>query len=110
MQAKITLIPYGGLCNRMNAILSALAFVEEYRDKYPVHVYWEKSKECYADFDELFKPIVYENITFSKLRKFYLQSNRKNLSIPYHMRKLFFDKTLDGNDIRDADFEKAMGG
>ena len=66
MQAKITLVPHSGLCNRMNAILSAIALVKHYGDKYPINIYWEKSKECYADFDELFLPITCENVTFNK--------------------------------------------
>ena len=96
----------------MNAILSAMALVKHYGDKYPIDIYWEKSKECYADFDELFQPIMCENITFYKLEKFYLQPNRReNLHIPHYMRKFIFDKNLDGNEIRNVDFEKVtMGG
>lgn len=111
MKCKVTLVPTSGLCNRMNTILSAMSFVKEYGDKYPVHIFWEKSKECFADFEELFRPIVKEHITFNKLTKFWMQPNRReNLHIPFYMRKFIYDKEFTGNDIRNVDFESAIGG
>ena len=68
----ISLVPCGGLCNRMNAILSAIAVVRNFGDKYIFNIYWRKSHDCYADFSQLFFPIKEDNIRIVKLNKFYL--------------------------------------
>ena len=73
---QITLVPTAGLCNRMNAILSAIALNQHYH--YPINIYWEKTSDCCAEYTDLFQPIEIEDITISSLHKFYLKPGGKN--------------------------------
>lgn len=47
---QITLVPTAGLCNRMNAILSAIALNQHYH--YPINIYWEKTSDCCAEYTD----------------------------------------------------------
>lgn len=53
----ITLVPQGGLCNRLRAILSLLSLIREQHLDARVRVGWGESSECAARFDQLFLPI-----------------------------------------------------
>lgn len=77
---KITLVPTASLCNRLNAITSGILYQKYHKDA-QLYIYWEKSKECYAHFTDLFEPL--DCIEIKPLRKFYLKPGRKkNLYIP----------------------------
>lgn len=100
---NLILVPTAGLCNRINAILCALALQKELQWK--INVYWQKSKDCCADFSELFMPI--PNVSVQPLTKWtYLPGSKRNLFLPYLFRLFSFDLCLDGNkstyiDIKD---------
>lgn len=55
--AHMTLIPIGGLCNRLRAILSVAENGES------VKVLWHANRECAAKWEELFAPMQFSNIT-----------------------------------------------
>ena len=85
---KITLVPTAGLCNRLNAITSGILYQKYHKDA-QLYIYWEKSKECYAHFTDLFEPL--DCIEIKPLRKFYLKPGRKkNLYIPDILKKIYF--------------------
>lgn len=91
---KLILAPTAGLCNRMNAILCAIALKKTL--DWDIQVYWENTKDCKVDFQDLFLPI--EGISVNRLLNFWMKpGTKKNLYIPYIIRKLYFDLCLDGN-------------
>lgn len=95
---KITLVPTAGLCNRMNAILCAIASYEQY--KIPTEIYWEKTNDCYAEFSDLFEPLNHPAIKVLPLKKFYLKpGGKKLLYIPNILRKFYFDISYNANKI-----------
>lgn len=107
---ELTLIPQAGLCNRINAIISAFAFCNKYPD-IPIKIYWEKSKDCYADFDDLFLPVDTNNIKLLPLKQFILRPAKKtNLYIPRLMRKFMYDAEYDGGKISNLECESWMSG
>jgi len=86
----LELVPTGGLCNKMRAIDSAVAFCSTYN--IPLKVYWIKDENLInCQFIDLFEPInglnIYElnNLPF-KLQK----SQPKNLFLPSFLRKVTF--------------------
>ena len=90
---KLTLVPYAGLCNRMNAIMSALALQNKTNIK--TSIFWEKTKDCCAWYDELFEPI--PSLQINRLQHYYLKpSSKKNLFLPSLLRLFLFDKTYKG--------------
>lgn len=93
---KITLVPTAGLCNRMNAILCAIASYEQY--KIPTEIYWEKTNDCYADFSDLFEPLNNTDIIVKPLKNFYLKpGGKKLLFLPDLFRKFIFDVSYKSN-------------
>jgi hypothetical protein len=52
MSRTYNLIPIGGLCNRLRAIISHYSVCE--RDDLPLHVYWYPNSACPATFSQLF--------------------------------------------------------
>ena len=90
---NLTLVPTAGLCNRINAILCAIA-ISKVTDL-NTQIYWEKSSECYADFSDLFQPI--QGFPVHKLTSFVLKpGNAKNLFLPSILRKLMLKKCHNG--------------
>lgn len=110
MTTEITLVPQAGLCNRINAIISAFALC----DNHPwvnINIYWEKSRECRADFTDLFQPIDTKNIRMYKLKKFALLPGRKdNFFLPRFFRALSFEKQYDGREISNLPLDKWLYG
>lgn len=93
---KIVLVPYAGLCNRMNSLMSAIAFQRE--TGVLVDIYWERTSDCNAWFDELFEPI--SSLQIKRLQKYYLKpSNKRNLFLPGLIRKFIFDASFQGETI-----------
>lgn len=107
---ELNIVPQAGLCNRINAIVSAFAFDNKYPD-IPIKIYWEKSKDCYADFNDLFLPIDTNNIKLLPLKHFILRPAKKsNLYIPKLMRKFIFDSEYNGSEISNLECESWMFG
>ena len=83
MNSKITLVPYGGLCNRMRCIAGAYTIALKYGVN--LQVWWRSNKECKIDFEQLFEPLSLPRIQVSpmKLRQIELFKSRWiNLNIP----------------------------
>lgn len=95
---RITLVPTAGLCNRMNAILCAIASYEQY--KIPIKIYWEKTIDCYAEFSDLFEPLNHPEIKVLPLKDFYLKpGGKKLLFLPNLLRNFIYDAAYKGNEI-----------
>lgn len=89
---RITLVPYCGLCNRLNMIENALT-LRRARPDYDMHVYWRKADDCCAWFDELFEPV--PGMEVSRLESLCLiPKGRRLLWIPELLRKFKYDATL----------------
>lgn len=107
---QITLVPYAGLCNRLNAILSGLAFKEKYPDT-ELRILWYKYYHCNCRFLDLFKqlpptyPPVYElGFGFKDI-----PGHKYNLNIPQIFRNLWYDGSVLPEDKAD-DFEDIVKG
>lgn len=91
---KITLIPYAGLCNRMNVIASALAYQKNHPDV-QLSIKWHRWFHCNCRFKDLFKPIaLFAPKNVEELSEFNLKDvpgHRLNLNLPDHMRRYFYD-------------------
>ena len=108
---EITIIPVGGLCNRMNTILSAIALNKKKKSQYQIKIYWAKNNECHADFHELFQTINHDNITILPLDRFYLRTGaKKNLFFPKLIQAFKLISIFNGNLIADLDFENLVKG
>lgn len=89
MNYSLTLVPFAGLCNRINAMLNAIAIAKSKSlgQSLSLQIYWQKTNDCAAYFDELFQPI--SGIDVQRLSKLSLKpANKKNLYIPSMLRKL----------------------
>ena len=107
---ELTFVPQAGLCNRMNAIISAFAFNIKYPNV-PIKIYWVKSKDCFADFGDLFLPIDTETIKLYPLERFILRPAKKsNLYIPMLMRKFIYNAEYNGSEISNLKCELWMHG
>jgi len=83
----IYLLPYGGLCNRINAISSSIQFINE--NHYKLKIYWENSVDLAADFEDLFEAIDMKNVELLKLQWYhilYFRVRKSNLFIPRILR------------------------
>lgn len=92
---KITLVPYAGLCNRMNVIISALAYQQNHPDVQLI-IKWHRWFHCNCRFKDLFKPIAfitppYHVIELSELNWKDVPGHRLNLHLPDKLRKCFYD-------------------
>lgn len=112
----ITLVPIGGLCNRMRAIASGVYISRSL--KIPLEIVWRKDSTCYAHFNDLFIDDVFFNevscennlhghdafvnknamrIRPFRFSDFYLSYSRKaNLYIPGLIRNFIFDTQITG--------------
>jgi len=103
--SHITLVPAGGLCNRINAITSAIHLLQTHQ--IPIDIYWEKNKECNANFDDLFEPI--KDFTIHPLKKMYLKPGRKkNLYFPNLLKRFYFDGYYWGHQISEMDIMQLL--
>ena len=97
MRSHITLVPTGGLCNRMISILNAIDVCKNH--DISIDIKWWKNKEIFVDFEELFLPIKDNKITISKLTQFkHLPSLKRNFFLPTLLRQFFFDRQYTSSD------------
>ena len=98
---KISLVPFAGLGNRLNAISSAIALREAIHCD--VTVYWQSTPDCRCQWSDLFQPI--QGIAVEPLRKFYLlRRGRWFLGLPMLLRRFIFDGSFKARKILDSDF------
>lgn len=83
---ELTIVPIGGLANRMRIIMSILYLSASSQDSIPICIVWRSNKECRAWFEELFLPIKQDNIVFSHGSYADEVSSRNNLWLPTLLR------------------------
>jgi hypothetical protein len=109
---QIDLVPLGGLGNRMRAVASAVRLCQNIGAK--LHIYWRKSPECSADFEELFEPISLPFVYIHRFKawQFYLRpSLNRNLHLPGVVRSLRYDcSLLVESDCLDNDLSDSLVG
>lgn len=110
MNTELTLVPQAGLCNRINAIISGFA-LSKIHPEINIDIYWEKSKDCFADFSDLFLPIDTENIKMHPLKRFYLlPASKKNLFLPSLFRSLLFNGQYSSGTISNLPLDEWLTG
>ncbi len=92
---KITLVPYAGLCNRLNAIVSGLAYKEKYPDT-ELTILWHKWFHCNCRFKDLFQQIP---PPYTPVKELVMQfkdfpAHKLNLGIPQRIRGLWYDCSI----------------
>lgn len=103
----LTLIPIGGLANRINSITSAISFCQDHDIK--LRIFWFKDKGMGADFHSLFqfreefkKDISNIEIVDSKwFHYIYDRPRKRNLWLTWIFQKILFDKRSYEKDITD---------
>ena len=83
---ELTIVPIGGLANRLRVITSVLHLSASSQDSIPVRIVWRSNKACRAWFEELFLPVKQENIAFSHGSYADEVSSRYNLWLPALLR------------------------
>lgn len=88
----ITLVPYAGLCNRLNAIASGLAYKMNHSETELV-ILWHKRRHCNCRFKDLFKQLPPQ---FTPVHELFFQfrafpGTRLNLNIPQFFRPIWYD-------------------
>lgn len=88
----ITLVPYAGLCNRLNAIASGLAFKNKNPETELV-ILWHKRRHCNCRFKDLFKQLPTQLTPVQELVFQFkdLPGTRFNFNIPQFLRPIWYD-------------------
>lgn len=86
----LTLVPQGGLCNRLRAVLSAVSLVEERHIAAHIRVGWSVEDECAARYDQLFLPLDSPHVTIAPRRWYDRPVTRRNLHWPALVRSLIY--------------------
>ncbi len=100
-KGNITLVPVGGLSNRLWSIASAVALADHCHVS--LRIYWFRDAGLNCRFDQLFKPIVHEGFTLieaSARQWFYDRPRRKNFWLPAPWQHLIFSRRMYEDDER----------
>lgn len=93
---ELTLVPFGGLANRLLTINSAIAFCRD--NNTGLRIFWFKDWGMGAGFHDLFTPDAsLENVRIIDARWYHFMYDRprkKNLWIPYPFQYICFDKRI----------------
>lgn len=96
MQKQITLIPVGGLANRMKAIDAAIALAQKTEAK--LRIIWFKDKGLNCRFEQLFEQFDLQHITIKEAtwidKLIFDRPRRKNLHIPRLFQRILFDACI----------------
>lgn len=90
---RLTVVPQGGLCNRLRVILSAMALSRSFREGF-VCVDWAVDDECKAAFSDLFEPFEEENFRVRPRRWLNIPPSRRNMHVQEMCRRLVYDAQL----------------
>ena len=90
---RLTVVPHGGLCNRLRVLLSALHVSRQLADV-QVDVVWARRAECGADFSELFQPLDEGRFGVRRGAFWLTPVNRRNAHVPALLRSCRFDKQI----------------
>jgi len=104
----ITLVPVGGLGNRMRAIDSAIALAREVNSE--LRIVWYKDKGLNCHFDELFQKLPFDNNITLKEASFldlliYDRPRKKNFYLPGYFQRLFFNSCIYEDDVNKLLFQ-----
>ena len=95
-QATITLVPVGGLANRMKAIDAAVGLAQEANAR--LHIIWFKDKGLNCRFDQLFRSLELKDVTLKEASwtdKFIFdRPRRKNFHLPRLFQRVLFDDCI----------------
>lgn len=80
----LTIVPQGGLCNRLRAVLSALSLSQQLHVE--VQVKWVENEECRARFDDLFVPIDSGRFHIGPMTWWAWPSRKRNFHLPRLLR------------------------
>lgn len=109
MRDVLTVVPMGGLCNRIRVVLSAYHLAPTF--PLPVCVEWGRDGDCYARFDELFQPLCGENFSIANRAWLNLYDTRRNLHLPGMLRRFVYDRQHPQfNPLREGDLTDFVGG
>lgn len=99
MKRILTLVPLGGMCNRINSIMSGIEWSKNNPDT-QFRVLWWKSHDLYAAFDELFMPI--KDVSIKPMCSILKDrpATKWNLYLPKFCRRLFYDIDVSSSNNR----------
>jgi hypothetical protein len=95
-QATITLVPVGGLANRMKAIDAAVGLAQEANAR--LHIIWFKDKGLNCRFDQLFRSLELKGVTLKEAswtdKLIFDRPRRKNFHLPRLFQRVLFDDCI----------------
>ena len=90
---EVKIIPTGGLCNRLRAIVTGVAVARNYHC--PSVIYWNNSLGLKADYCELFKPIPQEDVKLVENKQWLYNINgNKDYLVRWPLLKTMFEQTV----------------
>lgn len=96
MQPILTLVPLGGLANRLRVIASGVALARQTRR--PLQILWYKDSGLNCRFDQLFCPLTQADIRLKEAtltdRLLYDRPRQKNCYLPAAFQRMLFDGRL----------------
>ncbi len=111
----MTLVPVGGLANRMRAVASAITLMRKCNGK--VNVVWFRDWALNAPFKELFEPVNMQDVSFTEGSwwnwMLYDRPRKRNFWIPTLFQRLYYNFTLYENQVKECfgwndELEKAV--
>lgn len=88
---QVTIVPQGGLCNRLRVVLSALTLS---RPDVTLRVDWACNAECRANFADLFATAPLTPLLIGERRWWNVPQSRRNLHLPALLRRACYDLQL----------------
>ncbi|MCD8295942.1 MAG: hypothetical protein LUC88_00040 [Prevotella sp.] len=86
----ISVIPYGGLCNRICAMVSGINIAKEMNAK--CVIYWNNTHDCRCDFSDMFEYPDLSNVSVVENKTLtHSLSRKRNLYFPSFLRRLSYD-------------------
>ena len=89
-KSQLTVVPIGGLGNRMRVIASIVAVAPQIEGK--IHIVWQSMRNCRARFDELFQPLEDKYVILDAGSFGDSPATKKNLWLPCIYRKFVYNK------------------
>lgn len=80
----LTLVPLGGLCNRLRVVLSAIQSASQTNGG--ICIEWKANSECHAHFSQLFLPVNTGNLRITDCRWWARPARRRNAYWPHVVR------------------------
>ena len=88
---QVTIVPQGGLCNRLRVVLSALTLS---RPDVSLRMDWACNAECRASFADLFATAPLTPLLIGERRWWNVPQSRRNLHLPALLRRACYDLQL----------------